>query len=78
MMGYKYKPLHRSNLGRAILLDCATTAIVPAHLKRAGTHVGRVTTKASGSFVINGLDCIGKNYCRKLQQADGYGYSQRS
>jgi len=57
-------------------------AIVPAYLKRAGTHVGRMSAKASGSFTIatksGSVPDVGKNYCRKLQRADGYGYSQRS
>jgi 5-methylcytosine-specific restriction endonuclease McrA len=54
-------------------------AIVPSHLKRAGTHVGRMSAKASGSFTIatksGAVPDVGKNYCRKLQRADGYGYS---
>jgi len=57
-------------------------AIVPSHLKRAGTHVGRMSAKASGSFTIatksGTIPDVGKNYCRKLQRADGYGYSQKS
>jgi 5-methylcytosine-specific restriction endonuclease McrA len=57
-------------------------AIVPPHLKRAGTHVGRMSAKASGAFTIatpkGTVSDVGKNYCRKLQRADGYGYSQRS
>jgi len=57
-------------------------AIVPSHLKRAGTHEGRMSAKASGSFTIatraGTVTDIGKKYCRKLQRADGYGYSQRS
>jgi len=57
-------------------------AIVPSHLKRAGTHVGRMSAKASGSFTVatksGSVPDVGKNYCRKLQRADGYGYSQRS
>ncbi len=56
-------------------------AIVPPHPKNAGTHVGRMSAKASGSFNIAAksgtVPDIGKNYCRKLQKADGYGYSQR-
>ncbi len=55
-------------------------AVVPAHLKNAGTHVGRISAKASGSFTIatgsKTVTDIGKNYCRKVQQADGYGYSR--
>src|SRR5205807_3841855 len=57
-------------------------AIVPSHLKRAGTHVGRMSAKASGSFTIatklGAVTDVGKNYCRKLQRADGYGYAQKS
>ena len=54
-------------------------AVVPAHLKHAGMHVGRMSAKASGSFTIatnsGTVTDIGNRYCRKLQQADGYGYS---
>jgi len=57
-------------------------AIVPSHLKTAGTHVGRMSAKASGSFNIatksGTVPGVGKNYCQKLQRADGYGYFQRS
>ncbi|HEY4036429.1 MAG TPA: RNA-guided endonuclease IscB [Ktedonobacteraceae bacterium] len=57
-------------------------AIVPSHLKRAGTYTGRMSAKASGSFTIatksGVVSDVGKKYCRKLQRADGYGYSQRS
>jgi 5-methylcytosine-specific restriction endonuclease McrA len=57
-------------------------AIVPQHLKRAGTHVGRMSAKASGSFTIatklGTVPDVGKNYCQKLQRADGYGYSQKN
>ncbi|MEO8956623.1 MAG: RNA-guided endonuclease IscB [Ktedonobacteraceae bacterium] len=56
-------------------------AIVPAPLKNAGTHEGRMSAKANGGFTIAApsgtVTDIGKNYCRKLQKADGYGYSQR-
>jgi hypothetical protein len=53
-------------------------AIVPAHLKNAGTHIGRMSAKASGGFSIatrsGTVTDIGKNYCKKLQRADGYGF----
>jgi hypothetical protein len=56
-------------------------AIVPAQLKRAGTHIGRMSAKASGSFTIatksGTVTDVGKNYCRKLQRVDGYGYSHK-
>jgi len=55
-------------------------ALVPAHLQNAGVHVGRMSAKAKGGFTIataRGIVTdIGKKYCRMLQQADGYGYSQ--
>ena len=54
-------------------------AVVPAHLKNAGIHVGRMSAKASGSFTIatgtKTVTDIGSRYCRKLQRTDGYGYS---
>ncbi|HWS83886.1 MAG TPA: hypothetical protein VN207_06465 [Ktedonobacteraceae bacterium] len=56
-------------------------AIVPAHLKNPGTHVGRISAKAGSVDIATSkgkVKQIGKNYCRKLQRADGYGYSHRS
>jgi hypothetical protein len=56
-------------------------AIVPLHLKNAGTHEGRMSAKAKGDFTIatskGRVTDIGKQYCHKLQRADGYGYSRR-
>jgi 5-methylcytosine-specific restriction endonuclease McrA len=53
-------------------------AVVPSHLKNAGTHVGRMSAKAKGGFTITTprgtVTDIGKKYCRCLQRADGYGY----
>ncbi len=53
-------------------------AVVPSHLKNAGVHVGRMAAKANGAFTIatahGTVTDVGKQYCRKLQQADGYGY----
>ncbi len=54
-------------------------AVVPAHLKNAGIHVGRMSAKAKGAFTITTssgtVTDIGSRYCQKLQLADGYGYS---
>ena len=56
-------------------------AVVPAHLKNAGTHVGRMSAKANGAFTIamtrGTVTDISKKYCRLLQRADGYGYTQK-
>ncbi len=57
-------------------------AIIPAHLTHAGTHTGRMSAKAKGGFTIctqkGNITDVGKQYCRILQKADGYGYSQIS
>ena len=56
-------------------------AIVPNHLKHAGMHVGRMSAKEKGGFTITTaqgkITDVGKKYCRTLQRADGYGYSQQ-
>jgi 5-methylcytosine-specific restriction endonuclease McrA len=53
-------------------------AVVPASLKNAGVHIGRMSAKANGAFTIatdaGTVTDIGKKYCRTLQRADGYGY----
>ena len=49
-------------------------AVVPAHLKTAGVHVGRVAVRASGSFRVGKVDGINARYCVLLQRADGYSY----
>ena len=57
-------------------------ASVPHHLHNAGTHVGRMSARAKGGFTIataqGKITDVGKKYCRVLQRADGYGYSQQS
>ncbi len=56
-------------------------AVVPASLKRRGTHVGRMVAKASGSFTIatpsGSITDIGHKYCRRLSKVDGYGYQTK-
>ncbi|CDH43351.1 MAG: hypothetical protein IPL59_22260 [Candidatus Competibacteraceae bacterium] len=48
--------------------------------RKIGSYLGRVAIRASGSFnlqtaqgVIQGM---GYRYCKVIQRADGYGYSQ--
>ena len=58
-------------------------AVVPAGLKTAGTHMGRVLVRASGSFdVVVGAGSgqrrvagIGSRYVRVVARADGYAYA---
>lgn len=48
--------------------------------KKAGTYVGRVAIRQSGSFNIQAnltVQGISHKHCRVIQRADGYGYSQR-
>jgi hypothetical protein len=56
-------------------------ATIPAHLNHAGIHVGRMSAKERGGFTITtakgSITDVGKKYCRVLQRADGYGYSQQ-
>ncbi len=52
-------------------------AVVP-NGKKHGTHVGRVTVRASGKFNITTatevVQGISHKYCRVVQRGDGYGY----
>lgn len=54
-------------------------AVVPKG-KKTGTYTGRVAVRATGSFNIQTKGCviqgISHRYCRLIQRADGYGYSQ--
>jgi len=50
-------------------------AVVPAPLKTAGTHLGRVRVRKSGSFRVGSVDGVGAAYCQMVQRADGYGYA---
>ncbi len=51
-------------------------ACVPSHLNHPGVYVGRMAAKAKGCFTITTkqgtITDVGKNYCRKIQRADGY------
>lgn len=44
--------------------------------KHAGTHVGRVAVRASGSFRVGNVDGVSWRYCAMLQCADGYEYTR--
>jgi hypothetical protein len=49
-------------------------AKVPAPLKKAGSYVGAIAVRASGSFRVGRVDGIGWRYCHLVQRADGYRY----
>lgn len=54
-------------------------AVCPAHLKAAGTHVGRVLVRTRGIFDVQTrhgrVKDIPARYCQRLQAADGYRYA---
>ncbi len=56
-------------------------AVVPAKLKTAGIHVGRVQVRKSGSFSLKtrdaDMDGINAQYVHLIQRADGYDYAVR-
>jgi hypothetical protein len=54
-------------------------AVVPAGLKTAGQHVGRVLVRAGGQFdlatVSGRMPGINHRYCRLVAHGDGYAYA---
>jgi 5-methylcytosine-specific restriction endonuclease McrA len=50
-------------------------AVVPKG-KFTGTHVARVSTRASGCFSLAGVGDVGYRYCAVLHRQDGYRYTQ--
>jgi hypothetical protein len=45
--------------------------------KTAGTHVGRVAVRGSGSLRVGDADGINAKYCKLLHRADGYCYARQ-
>jgi 5-methylcytosine-specific restriction endonuclease McrA len=68
-----YKIRHKSVQG--FQTGDLVRADVPAG-KHAGTRVGRVAVRASGSFRVGDSDGINWRYCTLMQRADGYDYMQ--
>jgi 5-methylcytosine-specific restriction endonuclease McrA len=55
-------------------------AVVPASLKTADTHVGRVLSRATGSFDLTTrsrrVAGVSYHYCQPIHQSDGYNYTK--
>jgi 5-methylcytosine-specific restriction endonuclease McrA len=55
-------------------------AVVPEPLKTAGSHIGRVKIRATGSFDIRtshrNVAGVGYQYCQPIHQNDGYSYTR--
>ena len=73
--GYKM----RQKQVRGLKTGDRVRAVVPAKLKTAGIHVGRVQVRKSGSFSIKtrekDMDGINAMYVHLIQRGDGYEYT---
>ena len=67
------KPKHK-RVVRGFQTGDLVKAVV-AKGQAAGTHLGRVAVRASGSFRVGPVDGIGWKYCSLVQRADGYEYN---
>src|SRR5262249_15110584 len=73
----RHRPRHKRFCG--FQAGDLVRAVVPATFKTAGTHVGRVLVRASGSFDVvtssgRRVAGIGHRYLRALARGDGYTY----
>lgn len=76
--GFPYSYLSRQKVVRGFKTGDRVRAIVPAKLKTAGVHVGRVQVRTRGSFDITTsageIGDINAKYCHLVQRGDGYTY----
>ena len=76
--GFPYSYLSRQKVVRGFKTGDRVRAIVPAKLKTAGVHVGRVQVRTRGSFDITTssgeIGDINARYCHVEQRGDGYAY----
>jgi len=77
--GFPSSYLTRKKQVRGFKTGDRVRAVVPASFKTAGTHVGRVQVRKSGSFDIETrereVDGVHAKYCSLVQRADGYDYA---
>lgn len=76
--GFPRAYLPRRKLVAGFITGDRVKAVVPAPLKTAGVHVGRIAVRASGSCAIRTstgtIDGINVRYISLLQRGDGYEY----
>ena len=72
--GFPRSYLMRQKRVRGFQTGDKVRAVVPAPLKTAGVHVGRVAVRATGRFRVGNIDGINAKYCQVLQRGDGYAY----
>jgi 5-methylcytosine-specific restriction endonuclease McrA len=77
--GFPSSYLTRKKQIRGFKTGDRVRAVVKALLKTAGTHVGRVQVRNSGSFDIQTrereVEGVNAKYCSLVQRADGYDYA---
>ncbi len=73
--GFPVGYLMRQKRVRGFQTGDRVRAVVPEPLKTAGTHLGRLRVRKSGSFRVGSVDGIGAAYCQMVQRADGYEYA---
>jgi hypothetical protein len=77
--GFPSSYLTRKKQIRGFKTGDRVRAVVKASLKTAGTHVGRVQVRNSGSFDIQTRERevagVNAKYCCLVQRADGFGYA---
>ena len=77
--GFPRLSLPRTKVHYGFATGDLVRAVVPRG-KHAGTHLGRVAVRSSGSFNISckggTMQGISYRHCTRLQRADGWGYKQ--
>ncbi len=76
--GFPRASLPRQKMVAGFITGDRVQAVVPVPLKTAGTHVGRVAVRTTGSCAIRTskgtVDGINVRYLRLIQRGDGYEY----
>lgn len=77
--GFPRGYLLRAKAVRGFQTGDLVRATVPPTSKKAGTYVGRVAIRATGSFNIQTINelvqGVSHKHCERLQRNDGYGYT---
>jgi hypothetical protein len=79
-MGFPDKAPKVTSVVGGIRTGDLVRAVVPARSTKAGTYVGRIAIRATGSCNIktghDTIQGIHYRYCQPLHQADGYAYAK--
>lgn len=76
--GFPRASLPRKKMVAGFITGDLVRAVVPAPLKTAGTHLGRISVRTTGSCAVRTtmgtIDGINVKYLRLIQRGDGYEY----